>query len=288
MSFFDNKEEVLDIELTQYGRQLLYAGKFKPTYYSFHDEGVVYDITNASDADELQISSSIRILEQSIYSKPQRKQELFNKPLTNNNTIQNLLGNSSLIKDNPPSWSISLLKGEINNFQEKYKNTSQIQQQDLNPVYYNLDIPQINLKNIESEIKFLGVNDVKDGTEIFFQDGNSVAIKNNYVLLDISEINADFEGEAFEIEIFEINGQETDGSDILKQIFFKKPQEFVINDILYDESELPEQIIDENLEYADNYFNLLVDDEIDLETVSNEIGTVIIPKIVKPPFGENC
>ena len=288
MSFFDNKEEVLSIELTSYGRQLLYSGKFKPAYYSFHDDGVVYDITNGGADEEIQASSSVRILEQSIFCKPQRKQELFNKSLNDNNTIQNLLGNSSLMKDSPPSWSITLLKGEINNFQEKYKNTNQVSQQDLNPTYYNLDIPQINLKNIESEIEFLGINDVKNGTEIYFEDGNSVRIKNNYAFLDIAELNADFEGDAFDIELYEIGGQEADGSDILKPVLFKKPIEFVINNILYNEDEIPQQILDENLQYADNYFNLLVDEEIDLETVSNEIGVTIIPRIVKPPFGENC
>ena len=30
MGFFDRKEEVIDIELTQYGKHLLSLGKFKP------------------------------------------------------------------------------------------------------------------------------------------------------------------------------------------------------------------------------------------------------------------
>ena len=43
MRFFDKKEEVLDIELTQYGKHLLSRGKFKPTYYAFFDNNVLYD-----------------------------------------------------------------------------------------------------------------------------------------------------------------------------------------------------------------------------------------------------
>ena len=74
----------------------------------------------------------------------------------------------------------------------------------------------------------------------------------------------------------------------LKQVFFKKPLEYVVNDILLDESQVKEQIVDENLETADIYLNLLVDEEIDLQRISNEVGKILIPKIPKPPFGEIC
>ena len=44
MEFFDKKEEVMEIHLTSYGKELLYSkGKFKPFYYSFFDEGILYD-----------------------------------------------------------------------------------------------------------------------------------------------------------------------------------------------------------------------------------------------------
>ena len=38
MAFFNKKEEVMDIELTQYGKYLLSQGKFKPVFYAFFDE----------------------------------------------------------------------------------------------------------------------------------------------------------------------------------------------------------------------------------------------------------
>tara|TARA_R110002020_G_scaffold76558_8_gene193939 strand:+ start:3314 stop:4330 length:1017 start_codon:yes stop_codon:yes gene_type:complete len=43
MEFFDKKEEVLDIELTEYGRTLLSAGRWKPEYYAFFDDDILYD-----------------------------------------------------------------------------------------------------------------------------------------------------------------------------------------------------------------------------------------------------
>ena len=44
MEFFNRKEEVLDVELTQYGKYLLSVGKFKPSYYAFFDDDVIYDL----------------------------------------------------------------------------------------------------------------------------------------------------------------------------------------------------------------------------------------------------
>ena len=48
MPFFDKKEDVLDLELTPYGRHLLSKGKLMPKYYSFLDDDVVYDIKHGT------------------------------------------------------------------------------------------------------------------------------------------------------------------------------------------------------------------------------------------------
>jgi hypothetical protein len=43
MEFFDKKQDVIDLQLTSYGKQLLSRGLFKPSYYAFSDDGVIYD-----------------------------------------------------------------------------------------------------------------------------------------------------------------------------------------------------------------------------------------------------
>ena len=43
MTFFDKKSEVIKIELTSYGKYLLSRGKFKPVYYEFLDNNILYD-----------------------------------------------------------------------------------------------------------------------------------------------------------------------------------------------------------------------------------------------------
>ena len=47
MEFFNKKEDVIDLQLTQYGRHLMSKGKFKPVYYSFYDDNVLYNSRRA-------------------------------------------------------------------------------------------------------------------------------------------------------------------------------------------------------------------------------------------------
>ena len=46
--FLNKKEQVYDLKLTSYGHHLLSTGKFKPVYYAFYDDNVIYDIRYAS------------------------------------------------------------------------------------------------------------------------------------------------------------------------------------------------------------------------------------------------
>ncbi len=41
--FINKKEQVFDLQLTTYGRKMLSVSSFKPTYYAFFDDNVVYD-----------------------------------------------------------------------------------------------------------------------------------------------------------------------------------------------------------------------------------------------------
>jgi len=43
MEFFNKKQEVLEVKLTPYGRYKLSKGVFKPAYYAFFDEGIIYN-----------------------------------------------------------------------------------------------------------------------------------------------------------------------------------------------------------------------------------------------------
>ena len=42
-TFFNQKEDVLDVELTPFGKQVLSRGIFNPVFYSFYDSNILYD-----------------------------------------------------------------------------------------------------------------------------------------------------------------------------------------------------------------------------------------------------
>ena len=70
MTFFDSKEEVMSIVLTGYGKHKLSIGEFKPEYYAFFDNGIVYDIEHAGGG-ESQNDIEPRIVNNTPYLKPQ-------------------------------------------------------------------------------------------------------------------------------------------------------------------------------------------------------------------------
>ena len=61
MEFFDKKQDVINLKLTRYGRQLLSVGEFEPVYYAFSDDGIIYDTR--------WVSGSVRAEEQWLVEK---------------------------------------------------------------------------------------------------------------------------------------------------------------------------------------------------------------------------
>ena len=73
MSFFDQKQEVLDVTLTTYGRYLYSIGRLLPEYYAFFDDDIIYDSSHsASPWHEPEDQNDIeeRILRQTPRMKP--------------------------------------------------------------------------------------------------------------------------------------------------------------------------------------------------------------------------
>jgi len=73
MTFFNKKEDVIEIQLTQYGKHLLSLGKFKPSQYAFFDADIIYDssytdLSEAQNDSELRIKNSVRPKTQYVFS----------------------------------------------------------------------------------------------------------------------------------------------------------------------------------------------------------------------------
>ena len=140
MAFFNPKEEVIDIELTQYGKNLLTRGKFKPAFYAFFDDDIIYDSTYAGFA-EIQNNIEERIQNQTPRAHTQYVYSGIEENITNltpsesdktatfgfeafviDPTVENEyalgvpLGNSSLNSDYAPAWNVDFLYGKIDDY----------------------------------------------------------------------------------------------------------------------------------------------------------------------------
>jgi len=303
MEFFNKKEEVIDLKLTQFGRFLLSKGKFKPVFYSFYDDNVLYDVSKAG-LSELQNESEIRIKEtptmhHQISFSPLEKDfnSNYNKVLSGEESpisedlqrtaekhyaLPSPIGTSDINSEYSPSWTANFLNGNISGsvnyliMSEKTggKNT-QI-------------IPQINS---EMEIKVLDHSSEEvsnfDELESGFSGTDIEVVSNEedmFVLLKLSENNGLFQKKNFDIEIYEIQEEDQDGTIIesLRPLSFSMLPEATSETSFVDEA-YPE----EDVTHVEYYFDVLVDDEIEeellcaLDPTNEKMGVFADPRTLE-------
>ena len=135
MEFFNKKEEVIDLQLTQYGKYLLSLGEFKPVYYAFYDDGIIYD-SNYLGFAENQNKTELRIqentpnlkalynfhsidddMQRAVEAKNSGNEDLAQKMIQStpekSQILTNPLAKSDLGSDKVPAWSLTLLSGKM-------------------------------------------------------------------------------------------------------------------------------------------------------------------------------
>ena len=309
MKFMDKKEQVLDIQLTPYGEYLLSQGTFKPEYYAFYDDNVLYESQYAGHT-EVQNSIEPRVQEdtpqletQTVFSSRDlyidksltrpgpvklgdRGEEIRNPifyaeiaqeapDITDtyfdryNYSLQHLLGTSDRMKTDAPAWSVSFLKNEISSSSSALTGAN-------TPV---LNIPQIN-STIEYKISSVGsVSQITD-TElaIEFEGGQFLDIKPDYILAQIIEKNSEFVKENFNIEVFEVTEKTFEKNSLsetittLRPLKFRKPIKLVQDGILLDLKEIPVSSEPITKDYVEYYFDIKVDDRIDRQIICSSIS----------------
>jgi hypothetical protein len=151
MAFFDPKSDVLDIELTQYGKHLLSRGKWNPSYYAFFDDDILYDsqyggYVESQNLSQVRITGSARERTQYNFSgveteinkqmiatdRIKKKEKHFadlGRPLGKTMSEQESvgiqatmdrdyalslpMGRSDIGNENYPAWSVTCLNGTI-------------------------------------------------------------------------------------------------------------------------------------------------------------------------------
>ena len=274
MQFFNSKEDVIDLKLTMHGRYLLSQGKFKPVYYSFYDDNILYDAARVSGSaispnegivGSLEIQNNIqkRITEETPYLKAQHNfssREIRNedpRQLTErekNYTLESPLGTVDINSFRSPAWEISFLHNSSSAYTTAFQNSSKHQIVQIPQI--ETDIMYKTAVGFDSPPKDLptGFEEDPELSTTVFVDGTYIAIDPEYLLLNVEEKNSIYMNQNYDIEIYE------SGSNGWEKLDFVKRQNNIIDGILVDNPPRTEVKLDTS--YAEYYFDVLVDDEI--------------------------
>jgi hypothetical protein len=249
--FLDQKEDVLKIEFTSYGRKKLATGNFMPSYYFFFDDTVIYD-TNYAGVVEDTNDSKDRILNGLSIGSLNLVDDTLIMPL----------GNSSIFTDYAPAWDLKILNGGLTRIAQSSSYFNQIF--NVNDIAYTAKIEKTNL----SEYGVEGMS----GYDLL--DGRVIKVEPDYLLIELDEINCEDDYKNFDIEVYAYD--KITGNNLERQLKFTQKQTNIINGIIYDESELPislnkVKLTTDDVEY---YFELLVDDEINFQLIDGKRSTM--------------
>ena len=224
MKFLNKKEQVMDLKLTSYGHYLLSMGRFKPAYYAFYDDNVLYDgayanISESANQIHDRIKHETQYLEtQVLFQEVDTPAEIIDEgsmsyyltdispimrePRKDTFRFEAMIGDAFLEGSNniAPAWKIVTLQGHIkdNTLQDKVN---------------NFDIPQLNItlnyykRLIDPDyMTTLPTDSVRNAgmTTPPFADGKAIQLVVDDLLLYAEEVNTELLHENFDIEVFEI------------------------------------------------------------------------------------
>lgn len=243
-TFFDAKEQVLDVQLTSFGKHLLSQGNFTPEFYSFFDDDVLYDGSYANVLVESQNSIHDRIKQvprietQTVFHGVENevlknnefvrmgerdKDGIFTR--LNDKRIQNTpdkhyalsapLGTMSLESVAAPAWSVNVLNGSISgsiSFQTGSQPTLKIPELTFDNILYKTIAvddtpPEQGGSTTVQEGENGQVGSASDLSLLIkkFPDGSFIDVVEDTIILEVEEINSIFDNENFDVEVFEIH-----------------------------------------------------------------------------------
>lgn len=312
MSFFNKKEEVLHIKPTQYGKYLISQGKFKPAYYAFFDDDVVYDSKYMGpNHEEQQNNAEPRIQEntptmkvQHVFTGIETNIKKLNREIRSGKVAlgseQTLpvaeqhfglslpIGNSSIGNQSAPAFEVQFWNGTI---------TGSVSH--LTGSHTTMKIPQIDTEvmfqtSIGSVTENSSATPALPGT--IFEDDTFIKLEDDYLIIEFLEHNTEFEMSNFDIEVFLIEEEDVSGSistpglpegsrrkkTNLIPLAFARPTEEVVNGILLDQKPASEtRLPDPGPEYVHYYLDVHVDHEIDPVTLCDSIPST---RVTDPMF----
>tara|TARA_R100000030_G_scaffold18395_2_gene12660 strand:+ start:391 stop:1392 length:1002 start_codon:yes stop_codon:yes gene_type:complete len=285
--FLNKKEQVIDFKLTNYGNYLLSNGSFKPTYYSFIDDNVVYDSAYFNRTTEKQNDIQKRIKEETQYLEslvlfeevgannlPDTEINFFQSDITPTQKVPRidefrlnlLIGDSYVAEDKQkvPSWKVVSLRSDI---------SSSVLVDTIN----NTRVPQINItanyqkKIVErEEYTNLTLNTSNDrDIEVVsktFADGKVVYLEMSEPLIYIEEVNTEVLNENFDIEVFEVQAGSTSSGESLIRKYYQNERQQIIDGLMVMPNPMNPDVLEITDDAIEKLFSVFVDGEIDTDT----------------------
>ena len=219
MTFFNKKEEVFDVQLTSEGRRQLANGKFKPRYYAFYDDEILYDVGYAGSTEE-QNESQDRILDDTPYprvsarfkgAKPEGKDNYNKNNKKNEEAIaydifmkespfMTTLGSYNSLTQEAPYYNISVLSENV------YGLTTGSSASPLLYAQVTASNGSLTVTGGTTQTYIPQINITASYQYYYHQKTDTVYSREDPILLEIIEKNTQFSNfrDNFEIEVFEV------------------------------------------------------------------------------------
>ena len=272
--FINKKEQVYDLKLTSYGHYLLSVGTFKPVYYAFFDDNVLYDkqyafasaTENQNDVDN-RIKNETQYLESLVLFRDVEATQddtslRSSVPAKDIFKLDMMIGDALLDGEanHAPAWKVVGLQGIIATSSAKDERN-------------NTQIPQINIdanyrkRVVEDTFNFdpSSVRVISRRSNAFI-DGNIIEVAHNDPLYYIEELNTELLTKNFDVKVFEVLTSSISGApEKLQRKYFNREIPQVQDGFLVSETKKEiaiEELTSGSVEY---YFDVLLDDEIEQE-----------------------
>ena len=302
MTFFNKKTEVMQIEMTPYGRYLYSIGKFKPHSYEFVDDDVLYKNAGSTESQE---AAHSRILDETPKSKINRafqdeapevqsppvmsEMRVMTKRMNQRQSGLYSLGRSAYSGSNIPLMQMTMLQGAITGSQMNYtvsaSNPHEVAPSSLGG--------EVLIPQIEVDLRFkailrsvLDIPDDYDGESVqstTFDDGTFVDIRYVEPIIHLKEFNSFYEKENFEIEVFKVTGPA--GDETLAPLKMDRKFSAIVNDLLVDTDPLSMRSLSGEAlyeqdgptpEFVNYFFEIQVDNEIPPEELCKAVDKLEI------------
>tara|TARA_R110002012_G_scaffold59387_4_gene155182 strand:+ start:2877 stop:3905 length:1029 start_codon:yes stop_codon:yes gene_type:complete len=283
--FLNKKEQVFDLQLTSYAKYLMSIGKFKPAFYAFYDDNVLYDKRHAfTSSSETQSDVDKRIKEDTQYLGSLVLFRDVDETLRNNSddsidvydqqevTYRSTVPDTDIFKaesaigdaflnggaQTAPAWRTFALQSKITSSAGLNTATNQ-------------RIPQVNVeaiygkKVVENTFNFDPMNLREMNSRTFaFADGNAIQLISRDPVFYTEELNTELLTNNFDLEVFLVlSSSNTDSYKQLERKYFRNEVTNVQDGFMV--SEQPKvtpnsQLTTGSVEY---YFDVLLDSNVE-------------------------